>query len=389
MARIRSKQASSAPAPAGAAADGFDIVGVDCALLRVPLGRPIAGASARPGVTPKPFTTWDVVSVTVRTRNGFTGWGFAYELRAGGEAVLAALRHDLVPLVLGADCFATERLWHQLYWATYTAGRRGLYMHALSALDIAFWDIKAKAAGVTLARLLGADRRSVPIYESDRGWLNLSPAELARRNADAVESGMRAVKIFVGLPDRRDDERRLAAVRKAIGDEPVLMVDAGQKWDCRTAIERVRRLEEYDLYWVEEPVPCDDVGAHVQLSAAVGTRIATGQSMTTHHEIQPLLERRAVDVVQTDAARVGGVTEWWRIAHLAAAAGATLAPHFVAELHVSLVAASPVGSWVENTPWLSAILADPPRIRNGELFVPEAPGHGLVLQPGADKWRIA
>ena len=220
-------------------------------------------------MTPKPFTTWDVISVTVRTRNGYTGWGFAYALRAGGEALLAALRHDLVPLVLGADCFATERMWHQLYWATYIVGRRGAYIHALSALDIAFWDIKAKAAGMTLARLLGADRRSVPIYESDRGWLNLSPAEIARQNAAAVESGMRGVKIFVGLPDRRDDERRLAAVRKAIGDAPALMVDAGQKWDCRTAIERVRRLEAYDLYWVEEPVPCDDVEAHARLARQI------------------------------------------------------------------------------------------------------------------------
>jgi L-alanine-DL-glutamate epimerase-like enolase superfamily enzyme len=379
------RAAAPAPPPGGE----LDIVGIDCRLLRVPLGRPIAGASARPGVTPKPFTTWDVIGVTLTTRGGLTGWGFTYELRAGGEAVLAALRHDLAPLVEGADCFSTERLWHQLYWATYNAGRRGAFVHAISAIDIACWDIKAKAAGVSLARLLGADRRSVPIYESDRGWLNLSPAELARRNAEAVESGMRAVKVFVGLPDPRDDERRVAAVRKALGDGPLLMVDAGQKWDARTALERVRRLEPYDLYWVEEPVPCDDVEAHARLSAAILPRIATGQTMTTRHEIQPLLERRAVDVVQTDAARVGGVTEWWRIAHLSEAMGATLAPHFLAELHVSLVAASPVGAWVENTPWLSAILADPPRIENGELLVPEAPGHGLALQPGADRWRIA
>src|SRR3954469_11674296 len=146
---------TSPPAAGQAPRDGLEIVGVDGALLRVPLGRPISGASARPGVTPKPFTTWDVISVTVHTKSGLTGWGLTYELRAGGEAVLAALRHDLVPLVIGADCWATERLWHRLYWATYNAGRRGAFMHALSALDIACWDIKAKAAGVSLARLLG------------------------------------------------------------------------------------------------------------------------------------------------------------------------------------------------------------------------------------------
>jgi L-alanine-DL-glutamate epimerase-like enolase superfamily enzyme len=355
----------------------------------VPLGRPIAGASARPGVTPKPFTTWDVISLTVRTTSGLTGWGLTYELRAGGEAVLAALRHDLVPLVIGADCWASERLWHRLYWATYNAGRRGAFMHALSALDIAFWDAKAKAAGVPLAQFLGADRRSVPIYESDHGWLNLPAEELARRNAASVEAGMRGVKVFVGLPEKGADEARLAAVRKAIGPEPALMVDAGQKWDFRTALERIRRLEEAGLYWVEEPLSCDDVDGHARLAERIQTRIATGQTVTTRFEIQPLLDRHAVDVVQVDAARIGGISEWWRIAHLAEAAGATLAPHFLAELHVSLVAASPVGAWVENTPWLSAILADPPVIRDGELRVPERPGHGLSLLANADKWRIA
>jgi len=370
-------------------ANDLEIVGVDCALLRVPLDRPIAGASARAGITPKPFTTWDIISVTVRTKSGLTGWGLTYELRAGGESILAALRHDLVPLVIGADCWATERLWHRLYWATYNAGRRGIFMHALSALDIAFWDLKAKAAGVPLAQFLGADRRSVPIYESNHGWLNLSSAELVRLNAASVERGMRGVKIFVGLPERGADERRAEAVRQAIGRETALMVDAGQRWDFRTALERIRRLEEADLHWVEEPLSCDDVNAHARLAKRIETRIATGQTLTTRFEIQPLLHCRAVDVVQVDAARIGGVTEWWRIAHLAEAAGATLAPHFLAELHVSLVAASPVGTWVENTPWLSAILVDPPVIRDGELTVPERPGHGLSLLADADKWRIA
>src|SRR5262249_47098565 len=159
-------------------------------------------------------------------------------------------------------------------------------------------------------------RQSVPIYESDQGWLNLSAAELARRNAAAVEAGMQGVKVFVGLPDMRDDERRVAAVRKAIGDGPALMVDAGQKWDFRTALERVRRLEDYNIHWVEEPLPCDDIEGHVRLSRQIDCRIATGQTVTTRFEIQPLLNSRAVDVVQIDVARIGGISEWWRIAHL-------------------------------------------------------------------------
>src|SRR5688572_11797713 len=132
------KNKAAVPATAARNADdAFAIASVECSLLRVPLDRPIAGASIRPGAASQPFTTWDVISVTVTTRGGLTGWGFAYELRAGGEAVLAALKSDLAPLVIGCDAFSTERLWHQLYWATYNAGRRGPFIHAMAAIDIA------------------------------------------------------------------------------------------------------------------------------------------------------------------------------------------------------------------------------------------------------------
>ncbi len=369
--------------------DGLSVASIESALFRVPLERPVAGASARPGVTSRPLSDWDVVVVRIRTESGVEGLGLTYEIRAGGEAALAALRHDLEPLVRGADCWATERIWERLYWATYNAGRRGVYIHALSALDIALWDAKARSCGVSLARMLGADRCSVPLYESDCGWLSLPLRELVRENARAAERGLRAVKIMVGSQEPGEDERRVAAVRNAIGPDLLLMVDAGQKWDLRTAIERIHRLEEHDVFWVEEPLSCDDLAGHERLAAAVRPRIATGQTLTTRFDAQTLLERRGVDVLQTDVARIGGVTEWWRVAHLADVAGVQLAPHFLMELHVGLVAASPRGLFVEHTPWLSSLLEDPPEIRDGELLVPEAPGHGLRLRPDLDRYRVA
>jgi L-talarate/galactarate dehydratase len=369
--------------------DGLSVASIESALFRVPLKRPVAGSSARPGATPRPLSSWDVIAVRIRAENGVEGLGLTYELRAGGEAVLAALRHDLEPLVLGADCWATERIWERLYWATYNAGRRGTYIHALSALDIALWDAKACACGVSLARMLGADRRSVPLYESDSGWLSLSLKELVRENARAAERGLRAVKIMVGAPEPGEDERRVAAVRDAIGSDLLLMVDAGQKWDLRTALDRIHRLEEHDVFWVEEPLSCDDLAGHERLAAAVRPRIATGQTLTTRFDVRALLKQRAVDVLQMDVARIGGVTEWWRAAHLADADGVQLAPHFLMELHVGLVAASPRGLFVEHTPWLSYLLEDPPEICEGELLVPEAPGHGLRLRSDLDGFRVA
>jgi L-alanine-DL-glutamate epimerase-like enolase superfamily enzyme len=317
-----------------------------------------------------------------------TGTGFTYALRVGGEATLAALRDDLAPLVIGADCWATEALWDRLYWATYYAGRRGLLIHALSALDVALWDCKARSAGLPLARLLGAERREVQAYESSRGWLSLPTDELVRGAVEAIDQGFAAFKVIVGSPDPREDAARVAAVRQAIGPQPALMVDAGQKWNLRTALDAIGRLAEYDVYWIEEPVSADDVDAHRRLCAQDDTRIATGQCFVTRHEAAAFLAPRALDILQHDAARIGGVTEWWRVAHMASAAGIELAPHFFAELHVSLVAAAPAGRWLEHTPWLGQLLIDPPAPLNGTYRVPDAPGHGLEFRPGIAQLRI-
>jgi L-alanine-DL-glutamate epimerase-like enolase superfamily enzyme len=369
--------------------DACDVVAVETALYRIPLARPVIGGATRPGGISVPLASWDLIVCTVRTASGVTGTGFTYALRVGGAATHICLRDDLAPLVLGVNCWATEELWDRLYWATYYAGRRGLLIHALSALDIALWDCKARTAGVPLAQLLGAERREVQAYDSNSGWLSLSVDELARNAAEAVHAGFKAFKVIVGSPDPRDDVRRVAAVRRALGDGPLLMTDAGQKWNLRTALEAIRGFAQHDVHWLEEPVSADDVEAHRRLFEQNDLRIATGQCLTTRHEIAPLLAPRAIDVLQHDVARIGGITEWWRVAHMGQSAGVELAPHFFAELHVSLVTATPAGRWVEHTPWLGELLIDPPVPVDGRYSVPEAPGHGLVLRPDLEHLRIA
>ncbi len=383
------KPAASEHADALSRGASAEIVDASCARYRIPLERPVLGASARAGVTPSALTHWDLVVVEVRTSTGETGSGFTYELRAGGGAVEVALREDILPLVVGADCHRPEQLWERLYWATYNVGRRGAYIHALAAVDTAVWDARARSLDLPLATLLGAERSSVPLYESDSGWLSLSLDELVRRNVAAIENGFNGTKIFVGGGDLADDVKRVGAVRKAIGATVPLMVDAGQKWTMPEAIERVRRLEDFELYWVEEPLPCDDVRGHEQLASSIQARIATGQTLTTRYEFEPLLENGAVQVIQPDVARLGGVTEWLRLTGSARAAGIEVAPHFLMELHVSLVAATPTGTFVERTPWLSPLLSQPPILQEGSLLVPSAPGHGLRLHRECEAFRLS
>ena len=369
--------------------DGCRIASVEAALYRVPLPVPVTGGATRAGGISVPLASWDLIVCTIRTADGTTGTGFTYALRVGGNATRETLSDDLAPLVIGADCWATEELWDRIYWATYYAGRRGLLIHALSALDTALWDCKARSAGLTLARLLGAERREVDAYESSRGWLSLSVDDLVRGAAEAVDAGFSAFKVIVGSPDPRDDVARVAAVRRAIGPGPTLMVDAGQKWSLRTALDAIRRFAEHDVHWIEEPVSADDLHAHRRLFEQDDVRIATGQCFVTRHEAAPFLAPRAIDVLQHDVARIGGVTEWWRVAHLASATGVEIAPHFFAELHVSLVAATPAGRWVEHTPWLGELLVDPPTPVGGRYRVPDAPGHGLELRPDIERLRVA
>ena len=364
------------------------ITSVDAALYRVPLQVPVIGGAARSTGVSAPLESWDLIVCTVTTASGETGTGFTYALRVGGAATVTCLREDLAPLAIGSDVWGTEALWDRIYWATYYAGRRGLLIHALSALDTAMWDCKAKLAGVPLARLLGADRSQVEAYESSTGWLSSPTDQLVRAAADAIEAGFTAFKVIVGSPDVRLDVARVAAVRKSIGPEPRLMVDAGQKWDVRVALDAIRRMAEHDIYWIEEPITADDPEGHRRLMEQNDTRIASGQCFVTRHEARTFIAPRALDVIQHDVARIGGVTEWWRVAHLAESAGLEIAPHFFAELHVSLVAATQ-GRWVEHTPWLGELLVDPPVPVNGRYTIPDRPGHGLVLAPATSRWRVS
>jgi len=352
-----------------------------CAL---PLPTPISDAKVLTG-RQKPMTEIAMLFVEVQTADGHEGLGFSYAKRAGGPGQFAHAK-EVAPALLDEDPSDIARLWTKLCWAGASVGRSGLATQAIAAFDVALYDLKAKRAGLSLAKLLGAHRDSVACYNTSGGFLH-TPLEQLLANAEAsVERGIGGIKLKVGQPDRALDLKRVDAVRRHLGDDVALMVDANQQWDRPTAQRMCRILEQHRLVWIEEPLDAYDHEGHAELARAFDTPIATGEMLTSAHEHAELIRHRAADFLMPDAPRVGGITPYLRIAAQAEAAGLMLAPHFAMELHVHLGAAYPTETWVEHFDWLEPLFNERLEIRNGRMLVPTRPGLGVSLSERARAW---
>ncbi len=362
------------------------IVSVRSELLQLPLARPVLSGSSRAGALE---AVW-MLAVRVATNQGLDGLGFAYFLQGGGRAARALVEDDLAPALIGEAPLDHERLWQQLYWRFQSVGRRGLVMQAQSTLDLALWDLKGKVAGLPLHRLLGGSRASAPVYGSDGGWLWMSVEEMVATAREYLAQGMIGTKLKVGHDDHRVDVRRVAAVREALGDEVWLAVDANQRWDYPTALRAGREFERLGCAWFEEPMTCEDPAGHGRLAGALDIPIALGETLQSRCEIQDYLLRDAVDVVQPDLTRIGGLTEWLKVAQFAEALHRPVWPHLMMEVSVQLACGLPGVSAVEYMPWLTPAFANPPRIEAGRMLPPDGPGLGLELDPVArERFRVA
>ena len=353
----------------------------------LPLATPISDAKVLTG-RQKPMTEIAMLFVEVRTENGQEGLGFSYSKRAGGPAQYAHAI-EVAPTLLDEDPSDIARLWNKLCWAGASVGRSGVSTQAIGAFDVALYDLKAKRAGLSLAKLLGAHRDSVACYNTSGGFLH-TPLEQLLVNASAsIERGIGGIKLKVGQPDRALDIRRVEAVRKHLGDQVPLMVDANQQWDRPTAQRMCRVFEAFDLVWIEEPLDAYDYEGHAALARAFDTPIATGEMLTSVVEHGELIRNRSADVLMPDAPRVGGITPYLKIAAQAEAAGVMLAPHFAMELHVHLGAVYPTETWVEHFDWLEPLFNERLEIRNGRMLVPTRPGLGVSLSDQARAWTSA
>jgi L-talarate/galactarate dehydratase len=352
--------------------------------VTLPLSTPISDAKVFTG-RQRPMTEVVFLVAEVTTEQGHTGVGFSYSKRAGGPAQYAHAK-EVAEGLIGEDPSDIAKVYDKLLWAGASVGRSGVATQALAAIDVALWDLKAKRAGLPLAKLLGAHRDSVRTYNTSGGFLHASLEEVKDRATASLEAGIGGIKIKVGLPDSAEDLRRVAGVREHIGAAAPLMVDANQQWDRATALRMGRRLEEFDLTWIEEPLDAYDAEGHARLTAALDTPIATGEMLASVAEHVRLIDARACDIIQPDAPRVGGITQFLRLAALADQRGLDLAPHFAMEIHLHLAAAYPREPWVEHFDWLDPLFEERLETRDGRMLVPSRPGLGITLSEQARAW---
>ncbi|MCK2217299.1 mandelate racemase/muconate lactonizing enzyme family protein [Actinomadura sp. ATCC 31491] len=324
------------------------------------------------------FVKQETVLVELRTDDGLAGTGYSYTIGTGGRAVLSMLRDHLLPLLPGRDAREVEGVWRELFAATRATTVGAITSLALAAVDTALWDLRCLRAGEPLWRLAGGFRQVVPVYDTEGGWLHLPADELVRGALAARDAGLRGVKLKIGRPRAEEDAERVAAVRAAAGPGLDIMVDANQSMTYAEARRRARLLEPYDVYFFEEPLPADDVQGHRELARSTTIPVAVGESMYSVGQFRDYLARGAASVVQADVARVGRITPWLKIAHLAEAFNVAVCPHFLMELHVSLVAAVPAGAYVEHIPQLRAVTRAELAIEDGHAVAPDVPGLGIA-----------
>ncbi|WP_434704402.1 mandelate racemase/muconate lactonizing enzyme family protein [Pseudomonas sp. Z1-12] len=370
--------------PQTPSADDDRIAWVRVASVFLPLANPISDAKVLTG-RQKPMTEIAILFVEIETRDGHRGLGFSYSKRAGGPGQFAHAQ-EVAPSLLGENPSDISKLWDKLCWAGASVGRSGLATQAIGAFDVALWDLKAKRANLSLARLLGAHRDSVQCYNTSGGFLH-TPLDQLMINTDlSREKGIGGIKLKVGQPDQALDLHRVSTIRKHLGDDFPLMVDANQQWDRPTAQRMCRRLEPLNLVWIEEPLDCYDAEGHAALAQQFDTPIATGEMLTSVAEHWEFIKLRAADYLMPDAPRVGGITPYLKVQALAEQAGLMIAPHFAMELHIHLAATYSREPWVEHFEWLEPLFNERMQTRDGRMLVPTRPGLGLSLSERVAGW---
>jgi L-alanine-DL-glutamate epimerase-like enolase superfamily enzyme len=288
--------------------------------------------------------------VKIRSVDGVEGIGFCYVGSRAGAIVKTAVEQLLGPLLIGKESRQTEGLWQTMYQEALLQGRSGAVMRGISILDTALWDLNARSVGLPLHDYLGSMHRERVIAYASGGYYleGKTPAKLGNEVAGYVAQGFKAVKIKTGRLSPAEEEARIAAARDAIGPDVYLMLDANNAWsDLPTALEYMRRFEAYDPYWIEEPFSPDAIDLHARLASRTSVTVATGEIEVGRWRFRELIDAGGAEILQTDAAVCGGISEWRKIAAHADACGVTVSPHWFHDLHAPLVAATPNARFVE------------------------------------------
>ncbi|HYE94101.1 MAG TPA: mandelate racemase/muconate lactonizing enzyme family protein [Terriglobales bacterium] len=346
---------------------------VEAGCYRIPL--PVTLSDSTHGS----IAAFELVTVRVRDADGAEGVGYTYTVGTGGRAAHALIAHDLAPLLAGRDPERIEELWQAMWWHVHYGGRGGAQVLAISAIDIALWDLRARRQGAPLWRVLGGFDPRVPCYAGGID-LDFTVDALLRQTDENLARGFRAIKMKVGRPTLREDVERVRAMRGHLGADFPLMVDANMRWSVDDAIRAARALRELDVVWLEEPTIPDDVPGHVRIVREGGVPIAAGENLHTLHEFRQLIAAGGVTFPEPDVTNCGGVTAFMKVCHLAEAFNLPVTSHGAHDVTVHLLAAVPNRSYLEAHGFgLDRFIETPLRIEAGVAVAPERPGHGIVF----------
>jgi L-alanine-DL-glutamate epimerase-like enolase superfamily enzyme len=322
----------------------------------------------------------ELLVLEIMTRGGLTGMAYLQPLSGGLETLDTCLREMIAPKIIGRDATEVEGIWQTLWKSNYWLGRMGITVFCQSAVDIALWDIVGKRAGLPLYRLWGKTRGEVEAYGSGV-WRGLSRDAMIARAKMFTGMGMKAIKMQAAhIRPWREDVKNVFAMREALGPDVEIMIDINMGWDAATAIQAGHYFDEADLYWMEEPVVCEDFDGYRRVAAALKTRVVGGETHYTRYDMRPFFTNPSTPILQPDPMR-GGFTELRKIAATADTWGITIAPHLFQELMVHLLCSIPNASYLEYMDWNDDLWVNPAIPVNGKLKPLEVPGHGMAFKP--------
>ena len=350
------------------------ITAVETTLIRVPW------AQTPPANGIMPPAHRELLVLEIRTRGGLTGMSYLQPLSGGLATLDMCLKEMVAPKILGRDATETEGIWQTLWKSTYWLGRGGIATFAQSAVDIALWDIVGKRANLPLYRLWGKAREATPAYGSGC-WRGLGRDGMISQAKVFTGMGLGAIKMQVAhIRPWREDVKNVAAMREALGPDIEIMIDVNMGWTADTAIQAGHHIDQYDPYWLEEPVVCEDFDGYARVAAALKTRVVGAESHFTRYDMRPFFKTPSTPILQPDPMR-GGFTELRKIAAVADTWGLTIAPHCFHELMVHLTASIPNANYLEYMIWNDDLWIEPAIPVNGMLKPLEHPGHGLRFKP--------